>query len=367
MDRHGPHLRLHRGVHRAPRERRIPRLLARSDEPGPRGGQSHVAAPEVGLEPLPRRNAARDDVATRLRLGQLRRLVDRPTRGTQDERAVLVRHEAGQRDRVDRAAAGGRRHVVVRVTLGHEQVRDGHVLAPGPLQGVDVPVAVQRRLLLREREPEGDGWIALPDVREPTEPFRVLGTARERPATGEAIAALDALGMPVRRDAARGAGQPPIDEEVRDPLVRHPGGHEREGARPHEHAPAGGRVDVRQALDDLDLRDRVGLEPAELARRLQPEQPGVVQRTPGRLRQRPDALGLVGTRRERVGDRVDLAEQVGAQLRLVGGDGRRAGHAPRKSSTSGFTVSGCSHCGTWPAPAMISTRAPGMWAAKSSA
>ncbi len=44
-----------------------------------------------------------------------------------------------------------------------------------------------------------------------------------------------------------------------------------------------------------------------------------------------------------------------------------AGHAPRKSSTSGFTTSGCSHCGTCPAPAMISTRAPGMWAAKSSA
>ena len=178
----------------------------------------------------------------------------------------------------------GNEHVV-----GHQRV------APGAPHPGDVPCVLDREIGHRHQHQPLVQHLAgaVQDLDAPEPPLRVQASARVRPLSGYPEPAVYDLGPLGRGQCARDAVVRVLAPHVLLCLLRPQSG---EVAAPvHEaHRPCGGSAPARQLPRHLELRAKVGLQPAEAPWLHEPEDPGLPHRVDALLRDPPFRLGPLG-------------------------------------------------------------------------
>jgi hypothetical protein len=159
----------------------------------------------------------------------------------------------------------------------------------------------------------------------------VPDAAREGPAPGDAVAAGRGARLARRHVAAGGERHPAIVEDHAHGVVAEEHAGQGAGGGADHQAPAGGRIDRGQCLDHVDLRDGIRLGAAEDGGKLEGEQAAVAERGHRRRRQRPHALGLVGTVGHRRTHALHRVEQRTARATAVDHGSR---NSPRATVTA---------------------------------
>ena len=259
--------------------------------------------------------------------------VSRARRATPDgEGRVLVGDEAREAEAVERAApmrpgqvdipGEGRRD---------EEVGGGEVAAPRALEPRHLPVVVD----LHGRGGEHDGvalehLLAAPEsAGRGRDPARVANAAGERPPPGHAIAAGHADGLARGHEDPGGARRAPAIEHLGDGLVGEKDRRQGEGSGADHHAPGRRGVDGGHGLDDLELRHRVGLRAAQHLRKLEGQEPGLVEGVDGGERKRTRRLGGLGPGHHHGPHALDGLEQGLPLLLAVRRERSRAASAGR--------------------------------------